>query len=127
MLYLKSQLLRKSQDSGKPTAKAGAADPVNKNSTDRGSQKGGKYVARVQIGIEKDGSPMYRYFRSEEEYETYLKNQGKSKSAKDLEKKVKKEHEESTRKHHDKAKHEPPQRAPGGLLSMTRKSLFIRS
>ena len=126
MLYLRAELLQKSDTDGKPRVKADAGKPVEKDSTYRGAQKGGKYVARVQIGIEKDGSPMYRYFKSQEEYETYLKNQGKSKSAKDLEKKVKKEHEDSTKKHHEKAKHEPPTKAPGGLLSTTKKSLYIR-
>lgn len=64
----------------------------------RGSQRGGSYVARTQIGYEKDGSPQYRYFRSEEEYEAYLKKHGKSKHADDLEEKLDKEQRESSEK-----------------------------
>jgi len=39
--------------------------------------RGGKYAARIQTGYEKDGSPQYRYFKTIEEYESYLKNSGK--------------------------------------------------
>ena len=39
-----------------------------------GEERDGQYAARSQIGYEKDGSPMYRYFKTMEEYKTYLKN-----------------------------------------------------
>lgn len=61
-----------------------------------GEQRGGSYVARAQIGAEADGSPKYRYFKTQEEYDEYL---GHKKSAgKKLEEKVDKEHKESTEK-----------------------------
>jgi len=42
-----------------------------KGKTSTGEQRGGAYIARVQTGYEKDGSPKYRYF-NEKEYEAYL-------------------------------------------------------
>lgn len=81
---------------GPPKQKAGASKPVDASS--KGEQRGGTYVARVQNGYEKDGSPKYRYFRTETEYESYLHNKGKSPQAKNLEDKVKKEHEDSKEK-----------------------------
>lgn len=44
--------------------------------------RGGKYAARIQTGYEKDGSPKYRYFKTQEEYEQYLKGSGKGKKKK---------------------------------------------
>ena len=44
----------------------------------RGEQRGGKYAARIQIGVEDDGSPKYRYFDSPEEYQAYLKGSKKA-------------------------------------------------
>jgi hypothetical protein len=37
----------------------------------RGSEKGGKYIMRVVTGTDKDGSPQYRYLRTQEEVEAY--------------------------------------------------------
>lgn len=112
---LKSEMKQKA-DAAKPTDVSGG----------KGEQRGGKYVARVQIGYEKDGSPKYRYFKTEEEYEAYLQSRGKSKAAKKLEQKVKREHEESTDKHTGKIIHQPASRKPG-LLAKDRveKSLYL--
>lgn len=66
-----------------------------------GESKGGKYAARLQIGVEKDGSPMYKYFKTREEYEKYLKNRSqgnKSDKGSELKQKVDQEHESSTAK-----------------------------
>ena len=66
-----------------------------------GESKDGKYAARLQIGVEKDGSPMYKYFKTREEYETYLKNRAqgnKSEKGSKLKQKVDKEHAASTYK-----------------------------
>ena len=67
--------------------------------------RGGKYVARVKIGVEKDGSPMYRYFKTQEEYDSYLQGKGskkkgpeKDKQGEALASKVAKEHKESKKK-----------------------------
>lgn len=45
--------------------------------------RGGKYAARVQEGYEKDGSPKYRYFKTQDEYDDYLKGAGKKKKSKE--------------------------------------------
>lgn len=94
-LYLRADLLK---SEGAPKQKAGAGKPVDTSAGKKGEQRGGTYVARVQDGYEKDGSPKYRYFRTEEEYESYLHHKGKSPQAKNLEEKVKKEHEVSKEK-----------------------------
>lgn len=72
-----------------------------------GQLREGHYVARVQVGNEKDGSPKYRYFKTAQEYEKYLKSprakgthhtfSGKIGAA-SLEAKTKREHRESTEK-----------------------------
>ena len=106
MLYLRKSLLgwpadslEKSEESA---AKAGASSKAKS-----GELRGGKYAARVQTGVEKDGSPKYRYFKTEEEYSSYLKDSksegkapthGHEKGSGKLEGKVKEEHEESTEK-----------------------------
>jgi hypothetical protein len=121
MLYLRAELLNKAKEGVK--AKADASQPADSaHSGGRGEQRGGAYVARVQIGYEKDGSPKYRYFKTEEDYEKYLKGRGRSESAKKLEHKVKREHEESTDKHSGTIIHQPASKKPG-LLAATRKSL----
>lgn len=132
MLYLRAELLNKSKkDLAKPKTKAKAGDAVSTSDTSggRGSQRGGKYVARVQVGYEKDGSPKYRYFKTNEEYETYMSARGESKEAKKLEHKVKKEHQESTDKHTGRVIHQPASRdMPSGLLSTKKSlSLFVRN
>lgn len=125
MLYLREDLLKSKTDT-----KAGSNKPADV-SGGKGEQRGGKYVARVQDGYEKDGSPKYRYFKTEEEYETYLKGKGRSKAAKQLEHKVKREHEESTDKQTGRVIHQPASKKPG-LLSKEKpveKSirLFVRN
>lgn len=72
-----------------------------KGEVGRGESAGGKYAARLQIGVEKDGSPMYKYFKTRDEYETYLKNRAqgnKSDKGSKLKQKVDKEHASSTSK-----------------------------
>lgn len=90
LLYLRNDLLKseggKSEKSDKPSSK--------------GSQRGGAYVARSQVGYETDGSPKYRYFKTQEEYQSFLASRGKAGGGKKLESKVEKEHKESTEKQH---------------------------
>lgn len=57
------------------------ADLVKSN-TQTSEVRGGKYAARVQEGYEKDGSPKYRYFKTQEEYEAYMSGKGKGKKSK---------------------------------------------
>lgn len=45
---------------------------LRKSKEQTGEHQGGTYVARVQTGTEKDGSPQYRYFRSQADYNEYL-------------------------------------------------------
>lgn len=88
-LYLREDLI-------KSESKPGAdKKPATSKS---GELRGGSYVARVQVGNESDGSPKYRYFKTQEEYDHYLGNK-KSEGTK-LEDKVEKEHKESTKKQH---------------------------
>lgn len=79
--------------------KSGNASKAPKSKRDtKGEQRGGKYVARVQIGYEKDNSPKYRYFKTNEEFEAFLENRGRSEKTEQsqkLEQKVKQEHRES--------------------------------
>lgn len=77
----------------------------------RGEEREGSYAARAQIGTEKDGSPMYRYFDTVEQYKNYIdKKNKKPKKDKDtpsdkeddkesLKEKTAKEHKQSTEKH----------------------------
>jgi hypothetical protein len=78
---------------------------VIKSKEQTGEQQGGKYSARVQTGIEKDGSPQYRYFKTQAEYEEYLSKQrqvktgtsdNKSSMKQRLQSKLKKEQKESS-------------------------------
>jgi hypothetical protein len=125
MLYLRAELLSKSEEDGKPSSGADSGKPVSAKG--RFEHRGGKYAARVQIGYEKDGSPMYRYFATEEDYQTYLSRKGRSKEAKKLERKVKKEHEESSEKQGRLVVDQPASKEPG-LLATTKKSfaLYVR-
>lgn len=52
-----------------------SGENLSKAKEQTGESLGGKYVARVQTGIEKDGSPQYRYFRSQADYNKYLAQQ----------------------------------------------------
>lgn len=68
MLYLSKQL-------------SGWSD-LTKAASQTSEVRGGDYAARVQEGYEKDGSPKYRYFKTQEEYEKYLQGKGKGKKKK---------------------------------------------
>lgn len=126
MLYLRAELLNKAAKAAKGDKPVSAAsEKPSALSGGRGEQRGGKYVARVQVGYEKDGSPKYRYFKTEEDYENYVKGRGQSKEAKKLERKVKREHEESTSKETGTIVHQPASKEPSSLLFTTRKSLSL--
>jgi hypothetical protein len=62
---------------------------LSKGAEQTSEVRGGKYAARVQEGYEKDGSPKYRYFKSQEEYDDYLKGKGGKKPKKKESKKKK--------------------------------------
>jgi len=55
-------------------------DELSKGQTQTSEIRGGKYAARVQTGYEKDGSPKYRYFKTMEEYESYMGSKKKKDS-----------------------------------------------
>lgn len=62
-----------------------SGDAIFKSKEQTGEHAGGTYVARVQTGIEKDGSPQYRYFRSQADYNKYLaQKREKKKEGKDM-------------------------------------------
>lgn len=94
-LYLRDELMKsESKD-------AGGKGPAISHT---GEQRGGSYAARTHIGYEKDGSPKYRYFKTAQEYQTFLTEN--KKNAKDLKEKVGGEHKESTDKHNETPKTE---------------------
>lgn len=85
-----------------------------------GSQSGGDYLKRVQVGVDADGTPKYRYLRTQDEvaaYQSEQKQSGKKKKkdegGKRLKEKLEGEHKESKRKTGSK----------DGLL--TKSSLYI--
>jgi len=62
-----------------------SGDSIFKSKEQTGEHAGGTYVARVQTGVEKDGSPQYRYFRSQADYNKYLaKKRDAKKDGKDM-------------------------------------------
>lgn len=87
----------------------------------RGDVRGGSYIKRIVTGQDKDGSPQYRYIRSQAELDAYEASQKKNKPKKDkdknkLKEKVNKEHKDSkaavTKKEKDK--------------ETTKKSFFVK-
>ena len=97
MLYLHKSLC----DLNKAGELATSADPESK----AGEQRGGKYYHRIQTGYSKDNSPSYRYFKTQDEWESYIKKQSKSrkpnsenKDKVSLEDKVKKEQKNTDKK-----------------------------
>ncbi len=73
----------------------------NKSSSQRGEERGGRYLARIATGKkDSDGSPTYRYIRSVKELEAYKKTH---KDTKETHEKQKKEHDKIKKetKEHD--------------------------
>lgn len=69
------------------------------SSQKQGETRGGNYVARIQVGYEKDGSPRYKYFQSIKERDEYLQNRGKTgESKRKLKTKLTREQKESKAK-----------------------------
>lgn len=68
---------------------------ICKAKAELGKEKGGKYLKRLQTGTDADGSPQYRYIRTEEELESYQKKHKDDKKEKD----TKKTHEKQKREH----------------------------
>ena len=53
--------------------KKAAESPGSSSSSPKmGAMRGGKYVAREQIGQNPDGSPRYKYFKTREDYQKFL-------------------------------------------------------
>lgn len=85
---------------------------IQKSQVPRGEEAGGSYLRRIVTGKDADGSPQYRYIRSQEELDAYEANQSKHKSKKkknkkddnDLQEKVEKEHKKSSLLIRDKHK-----------------------
>lgn len=121
-----------------PTAPAKTASNKTKPvkdaaaSTTVGEQRGGKYVARVQTGYDKDGSPKYKYFQSQEEYKNWKSKNGKGgkrkkpdKNPHNLSQKTEREHRDSTEKQNN-SKHTAGSDPLNDNKSSIRKSLFVR-
>lgn len=86
--------------------KAGRLSSSGKASA--GDQRGGTYIARVQYGYDENNQPKYRYFRSQDEYKAYLKQQSNvkdkdgNKNKERLKEKLEAERKESKDKRDDK-------------------------
>jgi hypothetical protein len=83
-----------------------------------GGQKGGKYVARVQVGFKPDNSPKYRYFENKHEYQAYLSEQGKSSKEDTKSKKKREKLKQKMKKEHQKKKGGRPGSAHEDALSL---------
>lgn len=114
MVYLRESLIKSKGGKGASKPQSPESEAAKKNK--QGEARGGKYVARIQIGYEKDGSPRYKYFSSFEERDKYLENRGKSgqKAGEKLKAKLNKEQEKSKEK------------ADTGRGRQARGDLFIR-
>ena len=102
------------------SSKAKSPEPTNasrKNVT--GEQHGGNYIARRQLGYNKDGKPRYRYFRTAEELERYNKWKSGDKAAKKQDKERHKRGDKLSDKKskEDKKSEEKATNSPGKLIS----------
>lgn len=84
-------------------------NPASKGNKERGEVRGGKFLRRIRNGTEKDGSPQYRYIRSQEELDAYEASKKKNKpkdsdSGEKLKNKTDKEHKKSSEKVKDTVK-----------------------
>jgi hypothetical protein len=86
-LYLHQDLVKSEKNEDSPKAPKAT-----------GEQKGGNYVARVQDGYDGEGKPKYRYFKTQDEYQSYIKKKGGKKDGSELQSKVEKEHKDSVKK-----------------------------
>ena len=83
--------------------------PVDNNHK-RGEVRNTTALKRIVTGVDKDGSPQYRYIRTQEALDAWEENQKKNKpkdgkkDKPDLKEKVGKEHKDSTEKVKDKDK-----------------------
>lgn len=138
-LFLRSDLCKGAAGAASsptpPKTASNKTKPVKDQSARQtvGEQRGGKYVARVQVGYDKDGSPKYKYFKTQEEYKNWKEKNGKSSKKKkkteknphNLAQKVDREHRES------KEKQENAPRTAGSdpikdNKTSIRKSLYVR-
>lgn len=93
-----------------------------------GSQTGGDYLKRVQVGVGADGTPKYRYLRSQDEVAAYHAEQRQSgkykkdEGKKRLKEKLEGEQEESKAKTKGAKKEDKKSDKKEGLLG---KSLFV--
>jgi len=70
------------------------SDALVKGTSQTSELRGGKYAARHQEGLEADGSPKYRYFKTAAEYQEYLAGK-KKKSQKPGDKNKKRDKDKS--------------------------------
>ena len=95
-----------------------------------GTQTGGDYLKRVEVGVSSDGTPKYRYLRTQEEVNAYHSEQKQSGGEKkdDGKKRLKeklegeqKESSKQTRSKKESSKEEPKKKKE----SLLGKSLFV--
>ena len=96
--------------------KKGESSSKEKPATQKqGEARGGNYVARVQVGYEKDGSPRYKYFKTIKERDEYLQNRGKSGTASKRSLKTKLKREQKTSRAQQDSSHGKVERGKPGL------------
>lgn len=103
---------------------------IRKAKSELGKEKGGKFLRRVVSGKDKDGSPQYRYLRTEAEVAAYERNHKSDKDkedSKETHEKQKREHKEIEEKTDNKEKKE--KQKPSLLVKdkkKVEKSLYVR-
>ena len=90
-----------------------------------GASRGGNYVARVQMGYEKDNSPRYRYFKTLSEYKDYLKRL-KARRKKDSKEKDDSDDSSASLKDSDQEAKRPERRSSKKRSQADRQSLFVK-
>lgn len=98
---------------------------LKKAKSERGKEKGGTYLRRVATGKkDKDGSPTYRYLRTQEEVAAYERNHKKD-TDEDDEKKVTHEDQKA---HHEDIKEKTDKKKPSLLVKKKKmeKSIYVR-
>lgn len=94
-----------------------------------GAQTGGDYLKRVEVGVSGDGTPKYRYLRTQDEVNAYHSEKkqsagaGKDEGKKRLKEKLEGEQKESGKK--TRSKKESSKEEPKKKESLLGKSLYV--
>lgn len=130
LLFLRGDLVKSGPPKGQPKGMAGDGDSVDERADQggvgRGEYRSGTYRFREQDGYDEDGSPKYRYFKTEEEHEAFLERRGENKNAQRLKDRVAKEHKESSERVASKDKDDDDKKKPNLLEAKKSLPIFVR-